>query len=212
MPTIVAAIAVLTALVLLNLLLTFGVIRRLREHSEQLAANAPTRTIPVGATVPEFSATSERGDAVSTATLRGDGRGGTGALVAFMAPDCPACAEQLPAVRERLATAVGGPTAVLVVFTRLRAATDPGDKSAAELAEALGVAGGPAVIVHEPLDGTLQTTFQVAAFPAFYLVDPDGKVAAASNGITDLPVPPQRSLGPVGPISTVRAADPVAAG
>ncbi|MCW6004250.1 redoxin domain-containing protein [Micromonospora sp. CPCC 205371] len=207
MPTIVAAIVVLTALVLLNLLLTFGVIRRLREHSEQLAANAPTRTIPVGATVPEFSATSERGVVVSTATLRGDG-----ALVVFMAPDCAACTEQLPAVRERLATAVGGPAAVLVVFTRLRAATDPNDKSAAELAESLGVAGSAALIVHEPLDGTLQTTFQVAAFPAFYLVDPDGKVAAASNGIADLPVPPQRSLGPVGPIGTVRAADPVAAG
>jgi hypothetical protein len=75
------------------------------------------------------------------------------------------------------------------------------------------VAGSAALIVHEPLDGTLQTTFQVAAFPAFYLVDPDGKVAAASNGIADLPVPPQRSaLGPVGPIGTVRTADPVAAG
>jgi peroxiredoxin len=208
MPTIVAAIAVLTALVLLNLLLTFGVIRRLREHSEQLAANAPNRTIPVGATVPEFSATSERGAVVSTATLRGDG-----ALVAFMAPDCAACTEQLPAVRERLAATVGGQTAVLVVFTRLREATDPNDASAAELAESLGVAGSAALIVHEPLDGTLQTTFQVAAFPAFYLVDPDGKVAAASNGIADLPVPPQRSaLGPVGPIGTVRTADPVAAG
>jgi hypothetical protein len=130
-----------------------------------------------------------------------------------MAPDCAACTEQLPAVRERLAATVGGPTAVLVVFTRLREATDPKDTSAAELAESLGVAGSAALIVHEPLDGPVQTTFQVAAFPAFYLVDPDGKVAAASNGIADLPVPPQRSApGPVGPIGTIRTPDPVAAG
>src|SRR6185369_4424117 len=127
MPIVVAAIAVLTGLVLLNLLLTFGVIRRLREHSEQLAASAPPRTLPVGAAVPEFTATTEQGRVVSTATLRSHG-----ALVAFMASDCTACTEQLPAVRETIAAANG---AVLLVITHLRT---PDDAAARELAGSLG--------------------------------------------------------------------------
>jgi hypothetical protein len=189
MPAIVAAIVVLTALVLLNLLLTFGVIRRLREHAQALETVSPRTTLTVGATVPDFAATTDRGEAVSAATLRS-----TGALVAFLAPDCPACEEQLPAVRSRLAEAVAGPAAVLVVLTRLHPAPDAADSAAAEaaaLVENLGVAGGPALIVHEPLDGPAQLAFQVAAFPAFYLVDTAGRVEAVTNAAAQLPAPPR---------------------
>jgi hypothetical protein len=172
MPIVVAAIAVLTALVLLNLLLTFGVLRRLREHAAQLAASAPPQTLAVGATVPEFTATTDRGEPVSTATLRSHG-----ALVVFMAPDCTACTEQLPQVREKIAAANG---AVLLVITHLRT---PDDASARALAESLGATD----VVREPIDGPLQSAFQVAGFPSFYLVDPAGTVAAVTSSVDRLP-------------------------
>lgn len=192
MPVLVAAFAVLTVLVLLNLLLTFGVIRKLREHAQALAPVVPRTTLTPGAPVPDFAAPTDRGDVVSNATFRG-----TGGLVAFLAPDCPACAEQLPAVRSRLAEAASGPGAVVVVLTRMHPA--PSGPSAAgataaetaELIEALGVAGGPALIVREPLDGPAQTAFQVAAFPAFYLVDGDGRVEVATNAAARLPERPR---------------------
>ncbi|MEJ3749586.1 redoxin domain-containing protein [Actinomycetes bacterium KLBMP 9797] len=204
MPAIVAALVMLTALVLLNLLLTFGVIRKLREHARDLAPVVPRTTLAAGATVPDFTATTDRGEAVSTATFRG-----AGGLVAFLAPDCPACAEQLPAVRSRLADAAGGAGAVVVVLTRLHpdaasggasgAGSGAAEAEAAALVEELGVAGGPALIVHEPLDGPAQTAFQVAAFPAFYLVDGDGRVEVATNAAAQLPARPRLDV-----VGTVR--------
>ncbi|MGK5674299.1 peroxiredoxin family protein [Micromonospora sp. URMC 106] len=182
MPIVVAVLVVLTTLTLLNLLLTFGVIRKLREHTQELARARPPVTLSVGAQVPDFTAATAGGDVVSIASLRA-----SGGLVAFLAPDCSGCQEQLPSTRSALAEALDTPMAVLVVITRLHPAPDRDDRERAELVAALGVEDSRAVIVHEPLDGALQSAFQVAAFPAFYLVDTDGRVAAASNNATQLP-------------------------
>ncbi|GAB3804041.1 peroxiredoxin family protein [Micromonospora zhanjiangensis] len=180
MSVVVAAIAVLAILTLLNLLLTFGVIRKLRE--QELTAVRPPVTLSVGARVPDFTASTAGGDVVSVAALRP-----SGGLVAFLAPDCSGCQEQLPAVRSALAEALDTPMAVLVVVTRLRPESAHTDNEDTDLVAALGVADSRAAIVHEPLDGTLQSAFQVAAFPGFYLVDTDGRVAAVSNNAAQLP-------------------------
>lgn len=182
MPTIVAALVILTALTLLNLLLTFGVIRRLREYAPLLDQSGPPVTLAVGTQVPDFTAQSADGAVVTAATLRG-----AGGLVMFLAPDCSGCQEQLPAVREKLTEAAASPLTILVVLTRLRPSSEPDDADAAELEEALRVVDQRAMIVHEPLDGPVQSTFQVAAFPAFYVVDDAGRVASAGNGAADLP-------------------------
>ncbi|MGW4498775.1 peroxiredoxin family protein [Micromonospora sp. NPDC004336] len=182
MPVVVAVLVVLTILTLLNLLLIFGVIRKLREHTEELARARPPVTLAVGAQVPDFTAPTADGDAVSLASLRA-----SGGLVAFLAPDCSGCQEQLPDARSALAEALDTPAAVLVVLTRLRPAPEREESERVELVAALGVADSRATIVHEPLDGTLQSSFQVAAFPAFYLVDADGRVSAVSNSAAQLP-------------------------
>ncbi|MEV1329259.1 TlpA disulfide reductase family protein [Micromonospora costi] len=184
MPVVVAVLVVLSILTLLNLLLTFGVIRKLREHTQELAAYRPPVTLPVGAQVPDFTAPAVAGDVVSLASLRA-----SGALVAFLAPDCSGCQAQLPEVRAALADALDTPAAVVVVITRLHPAPERDDRDRADLVAALGVQGSRAVVVHEPLDGALQSVFQVAAFPAFYLVGTDGRVTGVSNnagGLADL--------------------------
>ncbi|GAA3758799.1 TlpA family protein [Plantactinospora mayteni] len=196
MPVVVAVLVVLTILTLLNLLLTFGVIRKLREHTQELAAARPVVTLPVGAQVPDFTASTAGGDVVSIASLRA-----SGGLVAFLAPDCSGCKEQLPSVRAALAEALDTPMAVLVVLTRLRPEPDRdrADRERAELVAALGVHDTRAAIVHEPLDGALQSAFQVAAFPAFYLVDTDDRVAGVSNNASQLPsLFPGRDVVPAG--------------
>ncbi|MEV4543206.1 peroxiredoxin family protein [Micromonospora echinaurantiaca] len=192
MPVVVAALVVLAVLALLNLLLTFGVIRKLREHTQELARARPPVTLPVGAQVPDFTAPTAGGDVVSIASLRA-----SGGLVVFLAPDCSGCQEQLPAARSALAEALDTPVAVLVVLTRLRPAPEREDSERAELVTALGVLDSRAAIVHEPLDGALQSAFQVAAFPAFYLVDTDGRVAGVSNNASQLPdLSPRRDVVP----------------
>ena len=194
MSIVVAVLVVLTTLTLLNLLLTFGVIRKLREHTQELAGGRPPATLAVGAQVPDFTAPTAGGDMVSIASLRA-----SGGLVAFLAPDCSGCQEQLPSVRSALAEALDTPTAVLIVLTRLRPAPDRDERERAELTAALGVLDSRAAIVHEPLDGALQSAFQVAAFPAFYLVDTDGRVAGVSNNADQLPdLSPGRDVVPAG--------------
>lgn len=183
MPIVVAVLVVLSTVTLLNLLLTFGVIRKLREHTRELGAVRPPVTLPVGAQVPDFAASTADGDVVSVASLRT-----AGGLVVFLAPDCSGCQEQLPSVRSALAEALDTPTAVVVVLTRLRPAPEPAraDRERAELVAALEVDGGRVAVVDEPLDGALQSAFQVAAFPAFYLVDTDGRVSGVSNNAAQL--------------------------
>ena len=66
MAIFVAAIGLVGLLCLADLLLTFGVIRRLREHTEQLAGlrgqDAPVSGLPYGATPEPFTALTASGE------------------------------------------------------------------------------------------------------------------------------------------------------
>ena len=66
MAILVAAIGLVGLLCLADLLLTFGVIRRLREHTEQLAGlrgqDAPVTGLPYGATPEPFTALTVSGE------------------------------------------------------------------------------------------------------------------------------------------------------
>jgi len=87
MPVLIAAVIAVGTLCLVDLLLTFGVIRRLREQTALLAAPDSRERAVIG--VPEgelpggFSATTTTGEVVSgTAGVR---------VVAFFASGCAAC-------------------------------------------------------------------------------------------------------------------------
>ena len=167
------ATAVIIALIgtAANLLLTFGVIRKLREHDSLLAGTASGRsdaTAPAGATVAAVTATTVDGLAVSSRHA-----GGT-LLVGFFSPGCEPCEERIPEfIRYHERTGV---EALAIVV---------GDE--AEGRSHLTNLAGHVDVVVEPRDGTFATAFQVTSYPALCLVDPAGVVLAGGNTFDDLP-------------------------
>lgn len=173
MPLLAAAVAIVAVLCLLDLLLTLGVIRRLREHERRLAeagSAPPRRRLDPGAPVGPFSATATDGSAVSADALA------PRAVVAFFSPTCAPCAEQLPRFVDLVAALPGGPGQALAVVC-------------GDLAQA-----GPLVAKLEPVArvvleeglGPLATAFGVFAFPTLYVVDRDGAIRASGGSVDTL--------------------------
>jgi hypothetical protein len=95
---LLAAVLVLTALVLLDLALTLAVIRRLREQAEQRTAAPVDPYVQqlVGREVPEASAVATDGTEVTAELLRAT------SFVAFVATGCGTCHDELPQLRSHL--------------------------------------------------------------------------------------------------------------
>src|SRR5437879_2432331 len=93
MQFVVAAIVLLAVLCLVNMMITFAVLRRLRSHEEKLATRSWRDTSRhaalLGRELPEFETTSTAGAAVSHADLVGKSR-----LVGIFSATCKACHEQ----------------------------------------------------------------------------------------------------------------------
>lgn len=163
------------ALCLLDLLLTVGVIRRLKEHTEIIGnlsgAGMPDRTVLApGERSGPFAATTEDGDAVSTEALSDP------TLVAVFSPGCSACAEQLPRFIDRAAAFPGGREGVLAVL-----AGDPG-----EVAEEARRLAPVARVVVEGAGGPVADALEVRAFPAFLRLDATGRVLSSGYLAADL--------------------------
>jgi hypothetical protein len=108
---------VVGALCLLNLLLTVGVIRRLKEHTaliESMNAPPPAMVLSPGERIGDFTAETEDGVRVSSDTLA------TELLVAVFSPGCSACTEQLPRFVGAARTATGGRDHVIAVVAGAR--------------------------------------------------------------------------------------------
>jgi thiol-disulfide isomerase/thioredoxin len=162
MPYVIAALVLVGTVATADLLLTVGVVRRLRELGAEAAAaraggGGGESALPPGTPVGEFAATDVDGRPVT--------RPGAG-LVGFLSPDCTPCKEQLPAfvryATERpdvLAVVVGAPA------------------EAANTVEALRPV---ATVVVEPPEGPLQQAFGVVGYPTFVLVR-DGVMVTADH-------------------------------
>jgi thiol-disulfide isomerase/thioredoxin len=173
MPYLVAAVVLVGLLCLFDLVLTLGVIRRLREHTEKLAALDGPRddtVMPAGSLVRPFTAATTTGGEVSRDTLRGP------TLVGFFTPGCTPCLERVP---EFVAYARDFPGAVVAVAV--------GD--ATETAGLVGSLRDVADVVTEPQDGPVQSAFGVGGYPALCLVDGAGLVLAGGTTMRDLPAP-----------------------
>jgi hypothetical protein len=174
MPILMAGVVVVGVLCLLDLLLTFGVIRRLREHASLLAGRGAAEP-PVGLTAGEspgaFTAETISGDVVTGAAgLR---------LVAFFSSWCAACPERVPPFLDYLSRHRIGRESALVVV-----AADDGTR--APYLDRLAEAAQACV---EPTEGQIARAFQVAGFPAFFLLDADGVVTAEGYDPAALPEP-----------------------
>ena len=171
------AIGLVGALCVLELLLTLAVVRRLREVGTRLSAlerSSPARgpsLLPVGASVPVFSAVSATGEPLSEQALAGDR-----SLVAFLHSGCTPCRELVPELRAYLAGPAGGGQRVLAVV--VGEAGDAADGMAAELQ-------GLATIVRGADARPVASAFAVTGFPTLYAVA-EGRVHAAGPDVRHL--------------------------
>jgi thiol-disulfide isomerase/thioredoxin len=169
-----AIAAVVGAVALLNLLLTMGVIRRLREHTTQLervSVHAEDAILPAGARVGDFSVTTVEGESISA-----DGFAGP-TLVGFFSPGCPACEVLLPSFVTYAASMPGGRQRVLAVVA--------GNSDGA--AEHVEVLRECARVVRADHDDEVVQAFSVKAFPGVCMVEADRTVVAAGADLTKFP-------------------------
>ncbi len=171
MPYLIAAVLILGAMTAVNLLLTVGVIRRLREHTEILSAPPDAfqdAIVAAGESPAPFTAQTTAGSAVSLDDLDGP------ALFVFFTPNCKACRQKLPAFR---AEAAAWDRVYAVV------AEDGGDT--AEMAAAISDVAQVIVETGQPV---VTEAFGVRGFPAWALVD-RGTVLRSTVGTGPLPIP-----------------------
>ena len=168
MPYLAAAVVLLGVLCVLNLLLTIGILRRMRAQGDQSGRHpGPMFALGPGSPIGEFAAVTTTGEPVSHDTLTG--------TVGFFSAACEACHVMLPrfveharqAGREDVLAVVGGADAGLV--------------------EALTPVAR--VVVADLDGGPVARAFQNTWTPALYLVGDDHRVAAAGATLEELPSP-----------------------
>ncbi|MBQ1159495.1 hypothetical protein KBZ21_15485 [Streptomyces sp. A73] len=173
MPVLTAALICVGALCILDLVLTLGVVKRLREHTEMLSTveAAPGRkaSIGVGEEVGDFTAATVDGEPLAREDL------GDGTLVAFFSPTCQPCKEKLPKFIEFASSLPGGRDRVL-------AAVIGRTEEAATLNAALSPV---ARVVNEEYDGPLSSAFQATAYPTVLMTGKDdtGRLVVTSDQV-----------------------------
>jgi hypothetical protein len=177
MPVLVAVVAVVSVLCVLNTVLCFAVIRRLREQTGLIeavyefngAASGNGSSPAIGDTVKPFQATTTDGAPVGRDDLT------ESTVVAFMAVNCNACHEHLPEVlawsrdhdRRRILAIVDGNGG------------DPADLVAqlSPVAQVI-VADGETLVVD---------AFGVRSYPTFCVMGPGATIAAVAARVHHLP-------------------------
>ncbi|MFI6226727.1 hypothetical protein ACIBCR_05320 [Micromonospora echinospora] len=166
MEYVVAAVVLVGFVSLLNLMLTYGVIRRLRQHGEMFSKQSPTKAVGVtplsqGAVVNEFTAATISGETVT----RDDFTAHT--LLGFFSPDCPSCVAELGRFVDVARTRNRDDVWAVVVGEPDRVAD-----TTATLAPAVGR------VIAEGSRSEILSAFGVVGFPAFIVVGEGGVVGA----------------------------------
>lgn len=181
MPLLIAVVSLLGVLCLLTLVLTLGVIRRLREHTklmdalyeavDLLGAGPATSlaSLDKGELVGDFAATTLDGDPVTRELLP------EGAVVAFLSANCAGCRAQLP----EIASWAAGQDRRQVVAVLDSSSGDP---------EELVTALSPVAQVVVEDDLAMGNAFGLKVFPTFYQVSGEGRLLAVEGKISRLPV------------------------
>jgi hypothetical protein len=167
---VVAALAFLAlAVCLLDLALTLGVIRRLREHTELISglSSGGRQTYPIlakGKTAGPFEAVATTGEPVSADRLP------ERTLVGAFAPHCSACAEKLPAFVGLAKAFPGGRDQVIAVVVGTE------DEAETYRAQLEPVAR---VVIEPPMTGEIGAALELNSFPAFGILDESGTVISS---------------------------------
>jgi len=174
MAFLVAAVILAGAIGLVNLMFTYGVVRRLREHTEildRLAGPSGKIIIEPGQRVADVAAVTVDGDSI--AIYGSDGP----TLVGFFAPACQPCKAKLPGFVELARQHPGGRRRVLAVM--VGGSDDEAEPFMADLGDA-------ASVVRDGKDGPVPVAFGVQGFPAFALIGADGEVKASGSDLSAL--------------------------
>ncbi|MFG1882107.1 TlpA family protein disulfide reductase [Micromonospora sp. NPDC049102] len=165
-----AATGFFSALLLINLVLIFGVIRRLRGHTQLLAELGATRSTDVvaaGSRVEDFATVDIAGEPVSRDLLSAE------TVVAFFSLNCGFCDELLPKFVEYAASSTGGSAEFFGVISGDGAEDSGFVKELAPVAR----------VVIEEFDGPITKAFGVTAFPMIFVMGAEGVVASSGIGV-----------------------------
>ncbi|MBB5857683.1 TlpA family protein disulfide reductase [Amycolatopsis umgeniensis] len=177
MSILTAAVVLVGLLCVLDLLLSFGIIRRLREQNEALknvrqqAFPEPDIALPAGATIGAFSAVTAGGTELSNADIDG-----SPALVGFFSPGCEPCKERMPQFIE-YATRFEGKVVAIAAG------------SEEETADMVVRLGEVAEVILELDGGVVHKAFGASGYPALCLVNGDRTMLASGWEMSALPTP-----------------------
>jgi len=171
MPYLVAAVVVLALLVVIDLLLTLAILRRLRSHSERLARfealDSLPEPAPPGEIIGAFTATTIAGATISDTDLRDHAT-----TIGFFSPSCGPCAEQLPSFENRART-----------HRSFAFVIDEGEPSQ-DLADRLAEVATVAVVAS---DSPATQAFSVIGYPVIFEVDTGARVVASAYDVGSMP-------------------------
>lgn len=157
MPYLIAGLVLVGLLSVLNLALMLALARRLRTQTPRAEAVGGRRS----------------GDRV----LAFSGRFTETGLVAFLSPSCEPCQEQVPHV-QAYARELGPERALIVVVDD--------NEDPAKVAEEVAAFDGTAQVVVGRTGDGMSAAFGVDTYPALFLVNPDGTVAAYGHDVASL--------------------------
>jgi hypothetical protein len=164
---VIALTVVLTLVVILNIALTFALLRRVAGHDARLAAlekGAPTMA-EIGERIEDFATTTTDGEQFGRDDLV------AGTLVGFFDPDCEVCQSHV-ADFVAAAETLGGDRARTLAVVR-----------EAEEAQLMVDAFGPGIrAVIERRRGPVSRAFHVMATPSFCTVGPGQVIASHDYG------------------------------
>ncbi|MFI5495917.1 TlpA family protein disulfide reductase [Actinoplanes sp. NPDC051859] len=158
-PVLLCAVS---ALLVLNLVLTYGALRRLREHAQLLNPDQGPAIKAAGETVSDFAASTVDAATLTAADL------GAGTLIGFFTPGCEPCREMLPKFARVAAAHAAGRTGVVAVLVGDEETTADDARMLASVAQVV-VASRAAPIV---------AAFAVQAYPSICTMGDRGRIAA----------------------------------
>jgi thiol-disulfide isomerase/thioredoxin len=167
MPVVVSLVVLVGAICVLDLVLTLGVIRRLREHTELIAkmgqggVGIPEPMLGAGETAGDFEAVATTGEVIARDGLAGQ------TLLGVFSPGCSACVERLPGFVELAREWEGGRDQVLAVVV---------DMAGEGAEQYVGKLEPVARVVVETRRGGVNAALKVQAFPAIGVLADGGRV------------------------------------
>lgn len=173
MDILTVAVVAVGILCMLDLLLTFGVIRRLREHAQLIESlrmpDVPLTGLVSGEHVASFSVAAIDGNLVA---------GPSGLRVAgFFSSSCSSCLERVGPFLDYLAAHQVAPEQALSVVVGRKDDRPPYVGRLAQVSR----------VCAEQDDGDVSKAFKVRGFPLFFVLDPDQAVVGTSYDPAALP-------------------------